>query len=150
MNGNFLIESVSFVLLTREVDGTQYVLLQERCNTGVFDNMYDVSCSGHLEWGESCQDAAVREAKEELGIVLKKENLNFVAALNIKCNEGRQFISMAFQTDVFLGEPHIVECNKCRNLKWFSIDKLPSNLSGPAKEIIASYFNGNHYVESGY
>ena len=62
----------SNILLTRtNKDGKKEVLLQLRKNTGFMDNMYDVSCGGHVKKGESLLNTAVREAKEEIGIDIK-------------------------------------------------------------------------------
>ena len=43
--------------------------------------LWDVSCAGHISAGESVIDAAIREAEEELGIVLDADELRHIASL---------------------------------------------------------------------
>ena len=50
------------------------VLMMKRQNTGYMDGMYAL-VAGHVEVGESFKAAIIREAKEEVGITLKEENL---------------------------------------------------------------------------
>jgi cytidine deaminase len=51
------------------------VLLQRRRNTGYMDGMWVAGAAGHIEPGETAAVAAVREAREELGIQLSILNL---------------------------------------------------------------------------
>tara|TARA_B110000003_G_scaffold275687_1_gene319070 strand:- start:1751 stop:2281 length:531 start_codon:yes stop_codon:yes gene_type:complete len=51
-------------------------ILQKRSGSKDVDPfLWTSSCSGHVDSGEKYIDAAVRECKEELGIVVKKESL---------------------------------------------------------------------------
>ena len=55
------------------------ILLQKRSDKKeIFPGKYDVSCAGHVKSGESYEDAAIRELKEELGIEVKKGDLIFL------------------------------------------------------------------------
>jgi len=71
--------AVNLVLLLNNKQNEKEILLQLRENTGYMDNMYDFACSGHVEKGESFSKALVREAKEEIGIEIKEEDLIFLA-----------------------------------------------------------------------
>jgi 8-oxo-dGTP pyrophosphatase MutT (NUDIX family) len=53
------------------------LLLGRRCNTGFADGLYSLP-AGHLELGESVLSAAVREAREELGITIDLVDVRFV------------------------------------------------------------------------
>ena len=48
-------------------------------------NLWDVSAAGHLSAGESAVDAAVRETMEELGLMLRRDELKAVATLRESC-----------------------------------------------------------------
>ena len=75
MKERYEIKVAVFLVLTRETDNGTEIMLQRRCNTGYMDGKYDMACSGHLESGESISTAVVREAKEELGIIIDEKDL---------------------------------------------------------------------------
>ena len=56
------------------IDEDNRVLLHRRYCTGYMDGYYDFP-SGHLEEGETLQDGAVRELKEETGITIAADKL---------------------------------------------------------------------------
>lgn len=113
-----------FLMLTRVKEGVKEILLQKRVNTGYMDNMYDMACSGHLEKGESLAHATIREAKEEIGIDVKEEDLKMVALIHPYQDD---YLNVFFETEKYEGTPEIKEPNKCDDLKWFNINDLPEN-----------------------
>ena len=55
------------------------ILLQYRCaDKKLYPNTWDVSFAGHISAGESSIDAVIREGKEELGIKVDLNKLNYV------------------------------------------------------------------------
>jgi len=58
------------------------VLLQYRCSEKkLYPNMWDVSFAGHIGAGESSVEAVIREGKEELGIDVDLERLEFLMTM---------------------------------------------------------------------
>ena len=52
------------------------ILLQQRAaSKSVYPLLWDVSVAGHIDTGETAEQAAVREAKEEIGIDISEDNL---------------------------------------------------------------------------
>lgn len=151
MKERFLTPSASIVMLLRNNGGRTEVLLQRRQNTGFMDGMWDLSCSGHVEYGESMSMAAVREANEELGVVLSADKLNFFVLVH-KREEERDltYYNAYFVCSHFTGEPQIGEPEKCSELKWFDLENLPDDLIGDRKQAVAAYKNGVHYIEYGW
>ena len=49
-------------------------------------NMWDVSAGGHMNYGETLIEAVTREAREEIGIEVSPEDLEFVVASPIRGN----------------------------------------------------------------
>jgi isopentenyldiphosphate isomerase len=79
------------------------VLLQRRAAVKEnWPDLWDVSVAGHVSAGESAVDAAVREAFEELGLVLAPEELTHLATLRWRAvlNDGA-YIENEFH-EVFL------------------------------------------------
>ena len=65
----------SHVWLVRKKNDTVQVLLQKRSAVKSFPGCYDISSAGHIPVGEGFVASALRELKEELGVVAKAEEL---------------------------------------------------------------------------
>ncbi len=85
---------------------------------------------GHLEFGESWQQAAVREVTEETGLTISSPE--FLATTNdIVIDKGRHHITIWMTSNWLSGEPHITEPDKCTAQGWFDLGSLPSPLFEP-------------------
>ena len=61
------------------VNDKNEILLQYRsADKKLYPNTWDVSFAGHISAGESSIDAVIREGKEELGIKVDLNNLNYI------------------------------------------------------------------------
>jgi 8-oxo-dGTP pyrophosphatase MutT (NUDIX family) len=107
--------------------GTQ-VLLQLRQNTGYRDGHWATAAAGHIEQDESAFEAAVREAREELGIELRSADLLPLTAMHRTAGDGdpvNERVDYFFTATAWTGEPAIQEPDKCADLGWFGLDALP-------------------------
>ncbi len=138
-----------FLMITKEENGTEYILLQRRFNTGLLDGQYDVSCSGHLEKGETLIEAMIRETKEEIGVDVKREDLRYSSTIHANFSDA-EYILVAFTTNKYHGIPSIMEPDKCDELKWFDINNLPETLADTRKIMIDNYKKHNLYSEYGF
>ena len=109
------------VLITRGKE----ILLLLRKNTGYEDGKYCL-VAGHLEASESITSAAIREAAEEVGISIKEPALQFSHVMHN--NSGGHRIGFFFTVKEWDGDPHNLEPEKCVEVRWFPIDKLPDNI----------------------
>ncbi len=67
------------VWLFRQKNGILEVLLQKRCATkDTHPGCYDISSAGHIPAGSDFVPSAIRELKEELGLTVAPEELQFV------------------------------------------------------------------------
>lgn len=117
--------AVNLVLIRINENNEKQILLQLRKNTGYMDNMYDFACSGHVNKNESYTQALVREAKEELGIILKEEDLEFLA---VNHHFQADHVQLFFTTKEYKGIPNVCEPDKCGGLLWSKIKELPENI----------------------
>lgn len=114
------------------------VLLSRRFNTGWMDGKYSL-ISGHLDGGETCMDAMIREAKEEGGITISKKDLIPLTVIHRMSDV--EYIDFFFVVKKWKGEPKIMEENKCDDMSWFPVDGLPDNTLPYLKKIIGNMNN---------
>ena len=92
---------------------------------------------GHLEFGESFEDTAIREVAEETGVHIT--NVRFGAVTNdVFTGEGRHYVTVWMLSDHAAGEPVILEPDKCTDLAWHGFDDLPEPLFLPWRQLLAS------------
>ncbi|MER7771536.1 NUDIX domain-containing protein [Kitasatospora sp. NPDC096140] len=128
----------AMVILERE-DGR--ILLIERANTGYADGMLNLP-SGKVERGESVEEAAVREAFEEVGVKIDPADLHPVHVVHHRNPEGNARIGWFFATTRWEGRPHNAEPTKCAGLTWANPDHLPENTVPYNAHGIAAYRRG--------
>ena len=136
-----------FLILTREENGIKQILLQQRCNTGYMDGQYDMACSGHIEKGESMAMAVVREAMEEIGIQIQEKDLKMVSLIH---PYEQDYVNVFFETQTYKGIPEIKEKEKCDDLQWFDIEKLPENIIDRNKNVIENMKLGIMYDDGDF
>ena len=127
------------------------ILLLRRFNTGYEDGKYSL-IAGHVEPEESFTQCIIREAKEEAGISLKPEDLQVVHVMhrNSGATENNERVDVFFITKKWDGKIANKEPNKCDDLSWFELDKLPNNLIPYIKQAIKNIKNEIHYSEYGW
>jgi ADP-ribose pyrophosphatase YjhB (NUDIX family) len=125
------------------------VLLIRRFNTGSEDGMY--SCAGGgVDENEPVTQALVREAHEELGINIKKENLKVVHIVHRKNTKGVETIGFVIEACKWEGEPCNMEPHKCDDLQWFDINKLPDNCHPAFKHVVSMLEQQKFFSEMGW
>ena len=125
--------------------------MHRRQNTGFADGLWDFSCSGKVEAGETMTRAAVREVKEELDISVEADKLQF-ALLVHKCDRTYNLIyyNAYFVCKEFDGEPRVAEPEKCSEIKWFDLKSLPEDLIDDRRCALNAYKSGGRYLEYGW
>ncbi len=66
-----------------DLDGKVFVQKRSK-KKDAFPRMYEASCSGHVQSGEACRQAAVRELAEELGITHQEHELKEVFTFKLR------------------------------------------------------------------
>ncbi|MEI6728553.1 MAG: NUDIX domain-containing protein [bacterium] len=102
------------------------VLLLKRANTGYADGKYSI-VAGHVDAGESFVKAAIREAKEEAGILVEPDDLKLALTLHRQREDGLVDMNCFFEVGNYSGEIKNNEPGKCDDLSWFDEDNLPEN-----------------------
>lgn len=85
---------------------------------------------GKLDFGESWEECAAREVREEIGVEIT--NIRFLAVTNdVFQKEGVHFISIFMESDWLSGEPAILEPDKIEAIAWRALTNLPDPLFEP-------------------
>jgi 8-oxo-dGTP diphosphatase len=123
------------------------ILMLRRYNTGYEDGNYSV-VAGHLDGGETIKRAAIREAKEEVGIEIQSEDLRIVGVMHRRSNDER--VDFFLATHKWSGEPRNQEPGKCDQIAWFSVDQIPRNTIPYVRRALENYRNGIWFDEYGW
>lgn len=123
------------------------ILLMLRENTGYMDGHYHVP-AGHLEDGERIVDALIRESKEEIGISINEEDIRLVHVMHNKSNNER--VAFFFEVNRWFDNIRNMEPEKCGNINWFSLNKLPSKTVPYAHKAIEYYLNKVSFSHYGW
>lgn len=93
---------------------------------------------GHLEFGESPQDCAVRELEEETGLIAE-EVVRGPWTNDVFEQEDKHYVTLFMTVTHFTGVPSLMEPEKCLGWEWFDLDDLPSPLFIPFSNLIKAY-----------
>jgi 8-oxo-dGTP diphosphatase len=94
---------------------------------------------GHLEYGESFEDTARREVKEESDLNIK--NVCFGAVTNdLFVDEHKHYVTIWMVSDWESGEVKNMEPTKCSEQRWVTFDTLPEPLFLTWNQLFASEF----------
>lgn len=115
----------------------EQILLLKRKSTGFGDEQYGF-IGGHVEKNENVKKAIIREAKEEVGIEIDEQDLEFRNILNRKVNENTEYIDFVFTTKKWQGTIENMEPGKCSELLWCNINNLPNNMIDFEKYILSN------------
>ena len=132
-------------------DGNKVLLLQRK-NTGYHDGDFSLP-AGHVDGGEKLSDAALREAKEELGISINASALRLVHVMHRKSDKqgnDNERLDFYFEADSWSGEVSNMEPEKCSSLVWCDIDELPVNMVPTVRSALSSVGSGDLYSNSGW
>lgn len=126
------------------------ILLLLRQGTGYADGSYSL-VSGHVDADESVTHAMVREAKEEIGIDIKHEDLQCVHVMYQTYKPtGVTAASFYFHCTKWQGDIMNCEPNKCDQIAFFEYANLPANLIGPVKKALSDFKRGLFFSEYGW
>ena len=124
------------------------ILLSKRVNTGFMDGFYSLP-SGHVDENESATTALERESLEEINI--KPTDYKLVHTLHIKnLSDSKIYISFFFDATTFSGEVKNLEPDKCSQLLWADLDKLPKNVMPDLATVLKNIKLGSNYSEIGW
>jgi 8-oxo-dGTP pyrophosphatase MutT (NUDIX family) len=139
----FLFKSAVHLFLIQD----EKILLSRRYHTGYEDGKYSV-VAGHLDGGERVVSAAVREAREEVGIIIQPRHIEVVGVMH-RLSEDERF-DFFVVTDEWQGSIRNMEPDKCDDLSWFPLEGLPENMVPYVRKAIQNYLSGIWFDSFGW
>ncbi len=134
------------VLLVRD---SEVLLTRRRDPDPRFDGLRHLP-SGKLDAGESVLDGAVREAEEEVGVLIEPGDLRHVHTLHANGSGLEPRLGLYFEARRWTGEPGNREPEKCSELRWFQLDALPRDTIPYPAAGIAAYLTGTSFGVLGW
>lgn len=126
------------------------ILLSRRFQTGYRDGSYGLP-AGHLNGNESMRAALIREAKEEAGIDIDPRELEFALLMHRSAETNdHERTDIFFTAAKWQGNISNTEPDKCDDLSWFDLDRLPENTVDYVKVAIGCHLKGDKYCEFGW
>ena len=106
-------------------DGYQHVLMGQRIGKHAAGT-YSFP-GGHIEYGETLEQAARREILEETGLEVQEivPYQPFPFKTSVFPEIGRQYVTLFMETRWQAGEPQLLEPDKCTGWHWFPSHLLP-------------------------
>jgi len=93
---------------------------------------------GGVEFGELLRDAVAREVREEYDFEIEVGQLLDVVD-HLLPEEKQHWVSPTFLCTYKTGEPRIMEPQKCEEIGWFDLDKLPeAHMTSASLQSLAS------------
>ena len=90
---------------------------------------------GHLDFGETPEQCAAREAKEEVGVDVA--DIRFRALTNdVFETTGRHYVTLWMEGRSVSGEPTIAAEREVSEIGWFPWDSLPQPLFLPLENLV--------------
>ncbi|CAM00642.1 ADP-ribose pyrophosphatase YjhB (NUDIX family) [Saccharopolyspora erythraea NRRL 2338] len=129
------------------VRGGEVLLSLRRGRYG--DGMWHLP-SGKLDAGESVVAAAVREAREEVGVRIDPADLRHVHTLHATGPGQEPRLGVFFEATRWAGEPVNLEPEKCHGIEWFDLHRLPEPLIPYPAAGIHAYRDGIPFATMGW
>lgn len=90
---------------------------------------------GHLEYGETPEEGAAREVKEEAGIEIKNIRRGPYTS-EVYDDIDRHYITLFLVADYASGEVKNLEPDRCEGWHWFDWNELPKPLFQPVQNLL--------------
>lgn len=97
---------------------------------------------GKLEWGETFEEGAIREVKEETDLDVSEIE---VLCVQNDMNEFAHFVTIGMIATKWSGTPKIMEPDEIVKWEWFDLDNLPQKIFMPSAKCIERYRDGRFY-----
>ena len=140
-----LVQGNSHVWIWRRNDHDVQILLQKRSlNKENYPGWLHLSAGGHIDIGESAQDAAIREVKEELDISLKLDDLYFLQV--VRGNFNSNDLMSVFIAKMPSNQEVTIDPVEVDSVLWVDLKTFATQVKHPERYNVLPL--GNDYFSS--
>lgn len=131
------------------------LLVQKRSpNKKIFPNCWDNSAAGHVDAGETYEQAAVRELQEEIGITLPEAHLEFVGSYYVDAKDDWRILRRFTRYYTLTLDDPVPELKLAKDeiteIQWMDISDVvalvknePQHVSDGLEQIVTRYLAPN-------
>lgn len=143
-NSRHHIKTSAYVILT---DPNGRVLFARRSGTGYMDGKLGLP-SGHTELNESFRAAAIRELREEAGVIADEATVMHAISLHRYQPSGQNdYIDVLFRVTKWDGEPVVTEPHKCSEVLWAHPADVKDQMIPYLVHVFEAIDRGDSFVE---
>jgi 8-oxo-dGTP diphosphatase len=102
---------------------------------------------GKIEGEEFAKEALIREAFEEVGVIVAHKNLKLVHITHRKIDSVVEVIFFFHCRHVWTGEPMVKEPEKFQNVVWLPMDEPPAKLTNVLTHALDAWKNGKIFSQ---
>lgn len=101
---------------------------------------------GHVEFGETLINTAIREVKEETGLDIEEFSLISVCdEMRYIESDDKHYVNIGILGKYQGGEPKNMEPEKLEEWRWFKLDNLPKNIFEATGKTLQNYLSKRIY-----
>lgn len=103
---------------------------------------------GHLEIGETFEQAAVKEVLEETGLLIRNPKVIAITNnLRTYRDEKKHYVSINLFANEFEGKCEVKEPDKCEEWFWCKVEEIPNPQFDASEYAIDCFTKGKFYIE---
>jgi 8-oxo-dGTP pyrophosphatase MutT (NUDIX family) len=127
-----------YVILEKE----EKIFFIRRANTGWADGMLTIP-SGHVDKGDKIIHTAIKETREEAGVLIDEKDLEFVHVDYIT----DEYVNFYFKATKWEGEPHLGEPHLTSEFVWLDSKLVEDDMVPQVKNLLEKVQNGESFSE---
>lgn len=122
------------------VNGDNILIHQRSSNKKVYPNLWSLFVRGHVQAGEGSIDACKREIKEEIGIDITEDELEFLYTLKEEAKKKDYIENMFYDTYLLKKDIDIkditIQKEELNDIKYINIDEVKTQIENGSKDYV--------------
>lgn len=139
------------VVIILSTDNKKVLLQKRSANKKLWPNLWDITAGGHVLSGELGYEAVIRETKEEIGIDINKEELEFIGATTSETIKG-EIINRHFNEYYIVHkniniDDIILQEEEVQDIKWLEKEEIIRRIKNNYEDLTEKYGCWNYLMK---